>query len=174
MPVGSNATYGGTILMYDITNRAFPTLVSSVSNNVATSPFGGIAIQGQYIYAADYGPSPGNNGNLDIFTMPLTTPVFGLATGSTLNLSSPAATLTGSAGTAVLNQPFQGTGYKKVAIYLNGYTDTGTQTYTFPTAFTHTPYVYGLTAGVAGATVTTTTVTFTVTAQTGFVFLEGY
>jgi hypothetical protein len=91
-----------------------------------------------------------------------------------LNVTPVQTTLTGSAGTALCSQPLQGSGYKKVVIYLSGYTDTGTQTFTFPIAFSHTPYSYGLTAGVAGATVTTTTITFTVTTQTGFVFLEGY
>lgn len=97
-----------------------------------------------------------------------------ITTTDSLNLANPQTTLTGSAGTAVCSEPFRGSSYKKVIIYLNGYTDTGTQTYTFPTAFSHTPYVYGLTAGVSGATATTTTVKFTVTIQTGFVFLEGY
>jgi hypothetical protein len=90
------------------------------------------------------------------------------------NSSASQTTLTGSAGTAVCSQPEQGSSHKKVVIYLNGYTNTGTQTYTFPTAFTYTPYVYGLTAGVSGASVSTTSVTFTTTLATGFVFLEGY
>lgn len=97
-----------------------------------------------------------------------------ITTTDSLNLANPQTTLTGSAGTAVCSEPFRGSSYKKIIVYLNGYTDTSTQTYTFPTAFSHTPYVYGLTAGVSGATVTTTSVKFTVTAQTGFVFLEGY
>lgn len=88
--------------------------------------------------------------------------------------SSAQTTLTGSAGTAICTQPEQGASHKKAAVYLSGYTDTGTQTYTFPTAFNHTPYVYGLTAGVAGATVTTTSIKFTVTTLTGFVFVEGF
>lgn len=83
-------------------------------------------------------------------------------------------TLTGSAGTAICSQPSQGANYKKVLCYLSGYTDTGTQIYTFPTAFVNTPYVYGHASGVAGATATTTTVTFSVTTETGFVFIEGY
>ena len=88
--------------------------------------------------------------------------------------AAPQTTLNGSAGTAVCSQPEQGSSYKKVVVYLSGYTDTGTQSYTYPTAFSHTPYVYGATGGVAGATATTTAVTFTVTTQTGFVFIEGY
>lgn len=83
-------------------------------------------------------------------------------------------TLTGAAGTAVCSQPEQGTSYKKVIVYLNAYTDTGTQTFTYPTAFSHTPYVYGLSGGVSGATATTTTVTFTTTLLSGFVFIEGF
>lgn len=83
-------------------------------------------------------------------------------------------TLTGSVGTAVCSEPQQGSSWKKVVVYLNGYTDTGTQIYTYPTAFSHTPFVSGLAAGVSGATASTTTVTFTVTTQTGFVFIEGF
>lgn len=94
-------------------------------------------------------------------------------TGAISN-AAPQTTLTGSAGTALCNQPFKGSTYKKVVVFLNGYTDTGTQTYTFPTAFTNTPFIYGLTAGVSGATVTATTIKFTVTTLTGFVILEGY
>lgn len=94
--------------------------------------------------------------------------------GITLSLSSAQTTLTGIAGTAICSQPEQGSSYKKVIIYLNGYTDTGTQTYTYPTAFINTPYMYGLAAGVSGASVSMTSVNFTVTTQTGFVFLEGY
>jgi hypothetical protein len=98
----------------------------------------------------------------------------GNTTVASIQNTAPQTTLTGSAGTAVCSQPERGSSYKKVIVYLNGYTDTGTQTYTFPVAFVHTPYVYGISTGVAGASATTTTVTFTVTAQTGFVFLEGY
>lgn len=86
MPVGSNATYGGAVLMYDITNRSNPVLINNVVTGVATVPFGGIAISGGYIFAGDYGVAPGSTGSLDIFTMPLTTPTWGLATGSNLNV----------------------------------------------------------------------------------------
>lgn len=97
-----------------------------------------------------------------------------LTLNGAFNSTSAQSTLTGSAGTAVCSQPFQGSSYKKVIVYLSGYTDTGTQSYTYPTAFSHTPFVSGLTAGVAGATASTTAVTFTVTTQTGLVFIEGY
>ena len=91
-----------------------------------------------------------------------------------INSAAPQTTLTGTVGTAICSQPFQGSSYKKAIIYLSGYTDTGTQIYTFPTAFTNTPYVYGLSAGVSGATVSTTQITFATTTVSGFVFVEGY
>lgn len=94
--------------------------------------------------------------------------------GTYISNNATQTTLTGSAGTAICSQPEQGPSYKKVMIYLSGYTDTNSHVYTFPTAFSNTPYIYGVTAGVAGATVTTTTVRFTTTTVTGFVFLEGY
>jgi hypothetical protein len=119
----------------------------------------------------------GDNGNSGIKLLSLRnagTEVLGVLNNGGLASAVTQTTLTGSAGTAVFSQPLQGSSYKKAIIYLNGFTDTGTQIYTFPTAFSHTPYVYGLTAGVAGATTTTTTIKFTVTTQTGFVFAEGY
>jgi hypothetical protein len=122
------------------------------------------------------------SGNVGIGTSTPANPlsVVGAISGTTTitvpNLNSTAAqtTLTGTAGTAVCSQPFQGSSYKKVIIFLNGYTDTSTQIYTFPVAFTNTPYVYGATGVVSGATVTTTTARFTTTAQSGLIFIEGY
>jgi hypothetical protein len=94
---------------------------------------------------------------------------------NSLNLSSPQTTLTGTTGTAVCSQPFQGSSYKKVVVYFSGYTETGTQTYTYPTAFVNTPYVYGLSTAVSASTATTTSVTFvSVGALSGFIFIEGY
>jgi hypothetical protein len=93
---------------------------------------------------------------------------------STIDSTATQTPLTGSAGTATCSQPFQGASYKKVIVYLSGFTDDNTQIYTFPTAFTEAPYIYGLTAGVSGATVTLATVKFNVTAETGFVIIEGY
>jgi hypothetical protein len=91
-----------------------------------------------------------------------------------INPQATQTTLTGTAGTAVCSQPFAGVSYKKVIVYLNGYTDTGTQTFTYPTAFTQTPYVYGLAGGVSGATATTTSIKFTTTLLSGFVIIEGF
>lgn len=83
-------------------------------------------------------------------------------------------TLTGSAGTAVCSQPEIGSSYKKVLCYLSGYSDTGTQDYTFPTAFSHAPDCRIGNGQTVSCTASTTTVHFTAVTQTGFVFVEGY
>ena len=69
VPSGSNATNGGAIDLFDITNRSAPLKVATAYTGVASSVFGGIALDNKgYIYAADYGPAPGNLGTLSVFT----------------------------------------------------------------------------------------------------------
>jgi hypothetical protein len=164
------------------------TLVTSTSSSVAAFGSGAASSQTQYNNSVFVGVNADAASNNLTNAMALgynstvtasntimmgSSSVTDLFTSARLNTSTAQTTLTAT-GTAVCSQPFGGSSYKKVVIYLNGYTDTGTQTYIYPVAFTNTPYVYGLTAGVAGATATTTSVTFTVTTQTGFVFIEGY
>jgi hypothetical protein len=157
---------GGTGATSFVSNRI---LLGNGAGMFGTVPNG---ISGNILYSQGSASGPiwdaslntDGSGNLTSHT--LTTTIIKNTTAQT--------TLTGSVGTALCSQPEQGRSYKKVVIFLNSYTDTGTQTYTFPTPFANAPFVYGLTAGVTGAAVTTTNVTFTVTGQTGFVFLEGY
>jgi len=98
---------------------------------------------------------------------------------SLVNISSATTSVTGTtAGSIIWDMPMQGTGYKKVVVYLNGYeNDTTTaQTITFPTAFTYTPNVYNP-AAVPGITVSTTALSIdpdTTTVYTAWIFVEGF
>ena len=89
-------------------------------------------------------------------------------------------TITGTtAGSAVCSMPEQGSSYKKVIVYLDGYENDSTtaQTYTFPTAFSNTPAVSTNSASVPGVTVSTTKLSLapdTTTAYTGWIIIEGY
>lgn len=83
-------------------------------------------------------------------------------------------TASSTSGDCTFSEPFGGTAYKKVVIYINA--STGTTSYTFPVAFTNTPGIV-ITSAVAAAVVTalsTTAVTITGAATTGYIFLEGY
>ena len=70
IPSGSLNPQGGAIDFYDVSSRTSPIKLATVYTNVASSVFGGIALSGGYIFAADYGVAPGSTGTLDVFTMP--------------------------------------------------------------------------------------------------------
>ncbi len=79
-----------------------------------------------------------------------------------------------TSGDVTYSQPFCGTSYKKIIIYLNS--ALGTASYTFPVAFTNIPAI--LTTDQLSSSVITslsiTDVTVTGVTSSGFIFLEGY
>jgi len=108
---------------------------------------------------------------------PLAIEEFATIVPSLVNLSTATNTLAGTtAGSAIWNMPYQGSGYKKVIVYLNGYENTTTtaQTITFPTAFTYTPIVTTSISGVSASTTALTLPASMTATATGYVIVEGF
>jgi len=103
-----------------------------------------------------------------------------LNVGGTINPNASQTTITGTTtGSIVCSMPFQGSSYKKVIIYCNGYSNdtTTAQTYTFPTAFTLTPIALVNEVSAMTITVSTTGISFVpdnTTIYSGYIILEGY
>ena len=115
---------------------------------------------------------------------------FSLAGTKRLNVNSAGAQVVGSfqstnidtetAPTAIsghtgctFSQPFAGTYYKKVIIYLSAYTGTAVAV-SFPHEFTKTPSIVKNDTTCTLPSLTTSGCTITGTSQTGFIILEGY
>jgi len=107
---------------------------------------------------------------------PLASPTFtGTVTvPGAFNTAAQTVVSASTSGDVTFSQPQQGSSWKKVIAYCNA--ALGTASYTFPTAFTHTPQIV-TTDGPAAAVVTalsTSAVTITGATTTGFIILEGY
>lgn len=108
--------------------------------------------------------------NSNVFTTAQTIPV--------VNTNTTQTTILGGSGNVIISMPFQGSSYKKVVVFFNGYeNDTTTpNTYTYPVAFTNTPNIYNPTS-IPGVTTTTTTLSLvpdTTTLYTGWIIIEGF
>lgn len=104
---------------------------------------------------------------LGTFVPPISAPFFeSTATQTTVGCST--------SGSALFSQPEQGASDKKVLIHMSACN--GTASYTYPTAFTNTPSIYGsnnVAASIA-TSVSTTAVTVTGATTTGSLVLEDY
>ncbi len=94
-----------------------------------------------------------------------------LSTYCHIDNSTPTNQAGSISGSADFCMPLQETNLKKVMIYCNALN--GTASYTFPVAFTHTPFVLGPLAGLA-TSVSTTAITVTGTVSGGFLTAEGF
>jgi len=92
-----------------------------------------------------------------------------------INTAAPMTVVNGStSGTTTFSEPFQGSGFKLVFIYLNALV--GTASYTFPVAFASTVSLLptnGISAGVVTA-LTLSAMTVTGTTTSGCILLIGY
>lgn len=76
-----------------------------------------------------------------------------------------------TSGSADFTMPFQGSAYKRVAIYCNALL--GTAAFNFPTAWTHTPVASGPNSALA-TSISVNSVTVTGSTSTGWLFLDGF
>ena len=65
---GANATYGGAIDFFDISNPSAPIKVKTLQQGVAGSLFTGSTLYGNLLYVANYGVSPSYMGSLNIYS----------------------------------------------------------------------------------------------------------
>lgn len=101
-----------------------------------------------------------------------------VVSGAINSSMGPASFAGTTAGTVYWTMPFQGSGYKKVVVFLNAYENSTTtaQTITYPTAFADTPNIYNPGA-VPGVTTTTAVLSLnpnTTSTYTGWLVVEGF
>jgi hypothetical protein len=112
----------------------------------------------------NFGPGGGN------------TLLFKMTSGGTFNIQAPLSnSYNGTSGTVYVGEPFAGTYYKKIVIFLNGFYKSLSQAIVWPVAFTNTPVLVVQATGITVSTITTTGANIVVGGTvTGFAIVEGY
>lgn len=94
---------------------------------------------------------------------------------NSINSTIAQTTVNGSAGSYIWSQPLQGSSWKKVIIYFNGYTNVGTSAITFTVSFSFTPQIIANGTTLSIATISASGMTVPIgTSISGFIILEGY
>jgi hypothetical protein len=193
----------GEETLYELTTGQINVAIGRATGFLMTSGVGNVLIgygAGTSVTSGDYNICIGTNagyyetGNLKLFIDCLSRAseadgrvsalIYGVMDASVANqtlsvnaallLGTSQTTTNGLSGTVIWSMPFMGTAYKKFVAYLTNFTSAGT-VLTFPTAFSKTPHVYGDTAVMSIAVITTTTITLTsIGAVAGNIFVEGF
>lgn len=65
---GANAVFGGAIDFYDITNKAVPVLIKTITSGIPNDIFGTGVLYNNLYYVASYGVAPGSSSTLKIYS----------------------------------------------------------------------------------------------------------
>ena len=186
----ASSTFGGQLLYTDKNNHRYPFIFgldpATTGYYWRTDTNGQQIADNKFRYNSGTGLLEFNNGtdfkastSLDSgvnLTLNGTSSILSSASGSVQagafeSVSTQTTVNCSTSGSVVFSQPNQGSSYKNVVIYASSCL--GTASYTYPTAFSHTPDKIGADASLLSS-VSTTAVTLTGTTSTGYAQLYGY
>ncbi len=139
---------------------------------ISDHPWKGLAGEYPYFVASSY---YGDITNIILYSGAVD--AFGIVSTPRVDISSSIVIIHGAtSGLVEFSEPFHGSTYKKVMIYVDNLFTGDTATYNFSSSFTHTPEIL-TTSGLSSALITsldTSSVTVTGASSSGFLILEGY
>ncbi len=166
IPSGSNVTNGGAIDCFDISVLTVPQKVATTYSGQASSVFGGIAINGGYIYVADYQTG---TSTLDVFTMPQTGAVIASATVAAMARAPKTIALLDNQASpvAIVAIPVASAVFFNYSIAKNGHVEAGVLAAAFDGTTVATNTTVDASTGATG-------VTLSVTNPSGTILQLGY